>query len=641
MMNTLGLKDASLPTREDRSLITAILLSLYILILFRTAWLSDGAYALFRTVYNFYANQGLVFNPGERVQAFGAPLWILLLSSAYNYYHDFYFLGIGLTMALSIAAVWLLVSRLAFSPASASLGFLALLFSRAFIDYSTSGLGNPLAHLLVVIFILLYISNRPSLRLILVLSLVATLGVLSQVASLFIFVPPLLHVFWKVRIRKALLAVLAGCLPAIVWLAFSMFYYGFPFSNATYAILNSGIPLSDVVQHGLSYLLSSINSDPITLLTIIAGLLLAVLDRNLKHLAVGAGVLLYLGFVVCSGGDRAAGVLLTVPMLASVCILVCRPITNLAGYLASVVAIGLIGLAAPYPTLTSGAQYGLNRLDTMDRWEVFDERAIEYQGAGLLLENRYVSLPDNASVQQGIALRRSGSQVFIGGDGYLSYYAGRGVHILDDSGSSDALLARLRPLPNPYWAALPSARWVPQGYVETIASGTNQIADRDLASYYDKLSLVTRGSLADPKRLIEIWKLNTGAYEPLLSAYQDSLYLHLTLAEIGNPSSPVVHRDASGDVIFPKEGLKIALGRVSHTGHLQIELIDRVPYLILFSKNGRILDRELAEGSYTRAFRTFEISLPSAAVMSGYDTITIEPGNPSGDFLLGGIRLLP
>jgi arabinofuranosyltransferase len=101
--------------------------------------------------------------------------------------------------------------------------------------------------------------------------------------------------------------------------------------------------------------------------------------------------------------------------------------------------------------------------------------------------------------------------------GYYGFVAGPHVYIVDQLGLCDPLLARL-PAQRP-WRIGHFERSVPDGYVETLESGHNRFVDPHLALYDDKLRIATRGNLWDPQRLIEIWKLNTGAYDYLLVDY--------------------------------------------------------------------------------------------------------------------------
>jgi arabinofuranosyltransferase len=76
------------------------------------AWASEDAYISFRTVENFTAGYGLTWNPGERVQAFTHPLWVLLMSVAHGVTSEVYLTSIVLSYALLVGMLLLLWRRL-------------------------------------------------------------------------------------------------------------------------------------------------------------------------------------------------------------------------------------------------------------------------------------------------------------------------------------------------------------------------------------------------------------------------------------------------------------------------------------------------------------------------------------------------
>lgn len=51
-------------------------------------------------------------------------------------------------------------------------------------------------------------------------------------------------------------------------------------------------------------------------------------------------------------------------------------------------------------------------------------------------------------------------------------------------------------------------RSVPEGYAETLATGTNQIQDPELHELYDEIMLITRGPLFSMERLKAVIKIN-------------------------------------------------------------------------------------------------------------------------------------
>ncbi len=57
----------------------AALVTLLLITLLRTAWVSDDAMITLRTLMNFEHGYGLRFNIDERVQAYTHPLWLFVL----------------------------------------------------------------------------------------------------------------------------------------------------------------------------------------------------------------------------------------------------------------------------------------------------------------------------------------------------------------------------------------------------------------------------------------------------------------------------------------------------------------------------------------------------------------------------------
>jgi hypothetical protein len=139
-------------------------LGLYLIAVFRAAWLSDDAFIALRAVHNFASGNGLVSNPGERVQGFTSPFWTLLLALPYTLTREPYFSTLGLSVLVSAGAVGWLAFRASSSAAVGALAVSILAMSRAFTDYSTSGLENPLTHLLLVVFAWLYLGTDAGSR---------------------------------------------------------------------------------------------------------------------------------------------------------------------------------------------------------------------------------------------------------------------------------------------------------------------------------------------------------------------------------------------------------------------------------------------------------------------------------------------
>jgi arabinofuranosyltransferase len=158
-------------------------LALYGFVVLQSAWLSDDAYITYRTVDNFVSGLGLRWNPIERVQAYTHPLWMFVISAGYALSGNLYWTALGASLACSWGAVFVLATRLALSPWSAAVAVLTLTGSSAFVDYSTSGLENPLTHLLSVAFFVRFFGRPFDARGIAWLAALAGLAALNRLDS--------------------------------------------------------------------------------------------------------------------------------------------------------------------------------------------------------------------------------------------------------------------------------------------------------------------------------------------------------------------------------------------------------------------------------------------------------------------------
>ena len=134
----------------------------YLVVVLRAAWVSDDAYITLRTVDNFVNGNGLTWNIGERVQTYTHPLWMFLLSIPYLFTREAFYTTIATSVSASALAV--LIAAGGIKKSAALPFFFGLCFlSRAFVDYSTSGLEQPLTYLLLSLFLRL-IHTEPRTR---------------------------------------------------------------------------------------------------------------------------------------------------------------------------------------------------------------------------------------------------------------------------------------------------------------------------------------------------------------------------------------------------------------------------------------------------------------------------------------------
>lgn len=505
----------------ERALL-GVLLVAFAAIVIRSAWLCDDAYITFRSVDHLVSGHGLRWNVSERVQAYTHPLWMGLLALNAAATGDFEIAPLVLSVSLSLTAVLVLALRIASGPGAAIVAVSVLTLSRAFVDYSTSGLENPLSHLLLVCFALAYFEGTERLRdrterserwqswdsRVLLCFGIAGLAVLCRMDTALLYAPALATLLILRRSPRAVGLALLALSPLFSWLAFSLFYYGFALPNTVPAKLGTGIPGSALMAQGLVYLRASIVMDPITPVAIAAGGLLGALRRG-PGSALALGVLVYLVYVVRIGGDFMAGRHLTLPLLGAV-ILLARslprsPLTTAAGLAASL----SLGMLAPHPTLFGDAWiYRGNPI--FEVRGVKDERSVyaPYTAPWNGYERR-----EHPWAEQGRrARRRAEAVVPRAAIGLFAFHAGPEVHVVDVNALGDPLLARLpaRERGASGWRIGHHTRDLPDGYLESLRSGENRIRDPQLAELYERLVLVTRAELLSLERLREIARLATG-----------------------------------------------------------------------------------------------------------------------------------
>jgi arabinofuranosyltransferase len=511
-------------------------IALFGLVLVRTAWLCDDAYITYRTVDNLLGGHGPTWNPGERVQVHAHPLWMLAVAGATALTGEVYTAAIGLSMLLSLGAV-VVAARAAGSGPEGVLVVLVLALSRAFTDWSTGGLENPLSHLLLALLLLRVLGREEPERRLFEVALLTGLATLTRIDAVLVYGPLLAVLFWRRRGARALGLVAAGLAPFLAWEVFSVVYYGFPFPNVAYAKLGTGIPRAEVWAQGLHYVASSARSDPLTPTTVALGLALGFAGRRggawLAGRPLAAGAVLHLAYVVSIGGDFMAGRMLTVPLLATA-VLAARRLGELPRTLSwpAAAVLVVLGLASPAPTFLSGADLGLDERvsEAGDGRGVVDERRVYYPATGLLSPRRRGPAPAHAWAAKGAEARAAGAAVVERKTiGFFGFHAGPGVHVVDRHALADPLLARIpRIVPvrrggERTWRVGHYERAVPEGYLETRATGENRIRDPDLAAYWDELSRVVSGPLFTAERWRSILGFLTGRFDGRMRAYVESL----------------------------------------------------------------------------------------------------------------------
>ncbi len=212
------------------------------------------------------------------------------------------------------------------------------------------------------------------------------------------------------------------------------------------------------------------------------------------------------------------GRFLTVPFLAATLRIIRRLAVARSWIPVAVGVCGLvIGAVSPTPAFLGNFNYtwgeSLNLAISRES-EISDERRFYWQLTGLLSPNRTGADP---------SFRRLGEQAHRDGVrlamraavGMYGFFGGPELYLIDVYGLGDPLLARLTPIAR--WRIDHYRRDVPAGYWQTLASGQNMIQSPGIRVFYDHLTVITRAPIWSRRRFREIFRMNLGKYDYLLT----------------------------------------------------------------------------------------------------------------------------
>ncbi len=512
--------------------ITWSLFAIFMILVIANAWISDDSYITLRTVYNLTSGHGLRWNISERVQVFTHPLWMFLQVPVYAILQHAYLTAIGLNILLTVALVLLIIRRVGDHQQIITV-FLFLMSSKAFIDFSTSGLENSLAHLLFFLVFLevkkILSKEKHELK---QLALLSSLLLLTRLDFVLLLAPVAAWCLWQSNpwSSKTWKVLFFGGLPLVLWEIFSLVYYGSFFPNTFYAKAQTGLPTADLFQQGGYYFLDSLQHDWPTLVMIILAATWGIIKGSAVTRGWALGIVIYLAYVASVGGDFMSGRFFTVPFLIAVLCLTNTPLHKRTLLYLSLGVFGLSLLQPLHPAHIRPWYFEDRKTRVKEIYPhgIVDEKGFAWERSGFLalrpwkhVFNIETLLKDATNESATTAIQKWEVRVAIGMQGYE---AGPAVHIVDQLALSDPLLARLPAERRSNWRVGHYFRKIPKGYLESLRSGRDALEDRALAEYYRHIQRVVSGPIWQTDRWKSIYLLNTGQLEHLIDqSYYQSL----------------------------------------------------------------------------------------------------------------------
>ena len=500
---------------------------LFLIFAVNVSWVSDDALITMRHVLNFINGYGPVFNVGERVQAYTHPLWFLLIS-LFSCFFNYVYVTFGLSFLFSFLSVYVLfkfiknvsVSNINFKLTVAC--FLVI-FSKAFIDFSSSGLENPLSHFLLLLFFALYFSFYAELqkksaysnKIIYLLVFVSCLIYLTRMDHIIMIVPSLIGLLINLHNSSYGYKNYAKLIvfPLVLmggWHLFSLVYYGFLFPNTAYAKLGTGILQEDYLLQGFTYFYYTLKTDPVTILVIILALFSAIEQKD--NLLPSFGVFLYSVYILKIGGDFMVGRFYSAPFIVSLLLIMRLEYKQclVSRKIFLVVTLGVLSLNTFNKNILNSREY-IEEASGSFYHGIADERAF-YAVRGLGFYNlfeRSIAF-ENLIRAYDFWKYDSNKSNFktLNAIGYSSIVLGPSTYVFDKWALSEPLLAKLPAISKVNFRIGHFYRSIPSGYIKTLLTGNNFISDKNIALYYAKLKNLIRGDLFSTSRFWDIVDLN-------------------------------------------------------------------------------------------------------------------------------------
>lgn len=280
---------------------------------FFSTQMGDDSFIFFRVVDNLLAGHGPVFNPGEHVEAYSSPLWLLVLAIARALGADYFTFSrvIGMALvAIGVMAATRTARALGASTVGESLVFAACALTGSLHYWAPSGLETSLYVALLSLTALAIARGRYAAW----VACTALLGIARPEGAGMIVASVVAMIVARGPKELRRPSVALAALPFVACLVFRLSYFGAPFPNTYYAKATGH--LFERLGKGAEYELWLLAG-----LAPVSGLIAARLWRarsmaaNVPRAQAGVALLVWAiaGVVLMGGGDWMWGHRLSLP----------------------------------------------------------------------------------------------------------------------------------------------------------------------------------------------------------------------------------------------------------------------------------------------------------------------------------------
>lgn len=508
-----------------------LFIALFFAMFIKAAWVCDDAYINFRSIEQLHAGNGPIWNPHERVQVYTSPLWYWTIAF-FSYLISDYFLCMLIVSFILFFLLAYFINDFADSRKTTLFLILMAVGTRTFYDFSSSGLEPILASFITAYtFIQIFKFSRSqnnnfeaekhyknalfgfAMATICRHDLITLLGI------------PVLFMVYKNNsrtVRQRLADLLLAAVPLIVWTLFATIYYGMPLPNTAYAKLHTGISKLLLCHQGFYYVIKSLWREPVIAFLFFLPAIINLRKKNAFVSAAILGIIVNVLYVISVGGDFMVGRFLLSDIIAAVIIFVeMKVVEDLIAKTrtrAIVIYSILIAYALffPFTTLNLPYQFEIRKNDN----GIADERLYYFRESSL--HAWYINLDNYLSDEDtkpffphtdfaliGHYLRENKPEVYKHEViGFLGYWAGTEVKIVDQLALSDPFLAR-HPIATPDRFRIGHFfRKASAEYLNSVKTGKNCLTDPKERELYDLIRLATQEKvLFSKERFNAIFKL--------------------------------------------------------------------------------------------------------------------------------------